>query len=232
MTALVRIRAERDRMSAIERRIADFILENAQLLRDYSSQQLANALGISQSSVVKFCQKLGFKGYPDLKLSISEAVVRADSGPSASGDAQAAEAPALRYGLWARKSEAEEATRLINPADTLDAVARAIGQAGTRYAFGTGDDALPARAFAQQLGLLGLRTVHEADPAHMAAHLGATRPGDVLLLFSEHGSQPALAQLPRNTSGRLPMFCTVNSSAAPVGTAASAAATSMRPAPV
>ena len=197
MTALVRIRAERDRMSAIERRIADFILENAQLLRDYSSQQLANALGISQSSVVKFCQKLGFKGYPDLKLSISEAVVRADSGPAASGDAQAAEAPALRYGLWARKSEAEEATRLINPADTLDAVARAIGQAGTRYAFGTGDDALPARAFAQQLGLLGLRTVHEADPAHMAAHLGATRPGDVLLLFSEHGSQPALAQLQR-----------------------------------
>ena len=71
MTALVRIRAERARMSAIERRIADFILENAQLLRDYSSQQLANALGISQSSVVKFCQKLGFKGYPDLKLSIS-----------------------------------------------------------------------------------------------------------------------------------------------------------------
>ena len=52
MTALVRTRAERDRMSAIERRIADFILENAQLLRDYSSQQLANALGISQSSVV------------------------------------------------------------------------------------------------------------------------------------------------------------------------------------
>ena len=143
MTALVRIRAERDRMSAIERRIADFILENAQLLRDYSSQQLANALGISQSSVVKFCQKLGFKGYPDLKLSISEAVVRADSGPAANGDA------------------------------------------------------LPARAFAQQLGLLGLRTVHEADPAHMAAHLGATRPGDVLLLFSEHGSQPALAQLQR-----------------------------------
>ena len=77
MSALVKIRSERDRMSAIERRIADFVLDNAQLLRDYSSQQLANALGISQSSVVKFCQKLGFKGYPDLKLSISEAVVRA-----------------------------------------------------------------------------------------------------------------------------------------------------------
>ena len=63
MSSLLRISAQRDRMSAIERRIADYILENAHLLRDYSSQQLANALEISQSSVVKFSQKLGFKGY-------------------------------------------------------------------------------------------------------------------------------------------------------------------------
>ena len=59
---LLRIRAERDRMSAMERRIADYIVENAHFLRDYSSQQLADALGISQSSIVKFAQKLGFKG--------------------------------------------------------------------------------------------------------------------------------------------------------------------------
>jgi Mn2+/Fe2+ NRAMP family transporter len=74
MSPLLKIRSERDSMSAIERRVADYIVENAHLLRDYSSQQLANALGISQSSVVKFSQKLGFKGYPDLKYSISEAL--------------------------------------------------------------------------------------------------------------------------------------------------------------
>src|SRR5690606_18203767 len=80
MQPLLIIRAERGQMSAIERRIADFILDNTHLLRDYSSQQLANALGISQSSVVKFSQKLGFKGYPDLKASIGEAVARAGEG--------------------------------------------------------------------------------------------------------------------------------------------------------
>ena len=121
-TALVKIRSERDRMSAIERRIADFVLENAQLLRDYSSQQLANALGISQSSVVKFCQKLGFKGYPDLKLSISEAVVRAGNGNDADVSGEDADAPRRPAAdLWQRKSEAEEATRLINPPEALDA---------------------------------------------------------------------------------------------------------------
>ena len=127
MTALVKIRSERDRMSAIERRIADFVLENSQLLRDYSSQQLANALGISQSSVVKFCQKLGFKGYPDLKLSINEAVARADNGHDGEATGEQTELRRPAAGLWLRKSEAEEATRLINPPETLDAVAKAIG---------------------------------------------------------------------------------------------------------
>ena len=83
MPPLLKIRSERDQMSAIERRIADFLLENAHLLRDYSSQQLADALNISQSSVVKFSQKLGFKGYPDLKFSIGEAVARNSGGEAA-----------------------------------------------------------------------------------------------------------------------------------------------------
>ena len=199
MTALVKIRSERDRMSAIERRIADFILENAQLLRDYSSQQLANALGISQSSVVKFCQKLGFKGYPDLKLSINEAVVRADNGGGiALSDEYASELPRPAAGLWQRKSEAEEATRLINPPEALAAAAQAIGRARTVFIIGLGEDDIHARAFALRLSLLGILTVHNFDPAHMIASLSAASANDVLLVFSEHGMQPALCHLSRH----------------------------------
>lgn len=69
-------------MSASEKRLADFILKNSALIRDYSSQQLAFSVGVSQSSVVKFSQKLGYKGFTNLKLAIRETVVRQDSsGP-------------------------------------------------------------------------------------------------------------------------------------------------------
>ena len=195
MTALVKIRSERDRMSAIERRIADFVLENAQLLRDYSSQQLANALGISQSSVVKFCQKLGFKGYPDLKLSINEAVARSDNGNVGETPDEHAGAPGPAADLWQRKSEAEGATRLINPPEALDAAAQVIGRARTVFIIGLGEDDIHARAFALRLSLLGILTVHNFDPAHMTASLSAAAPNDVLLVFSEHGMQPVLCQL-------------------------------------
>jgi DNA-binding MurR/RpiR family transcriptional regulator len=197
MSPLVKIRSERDRMSAIERRIADFILENAQLLRDYSSQQLATALRISQSSVVKFSQKLGFKGYPDLKYSVGEAVARADNGDDATPTATATQRAAGSDGndLWRRKSEAEEETRLINPPHALRAVADTIGGAGKVFIIGLGEDDIHARAFAWRLSLLGILTIHNFDTAHMTASVSAAAPGDVLLVFSEDGKQAALSQI-------------------------------------
>lgn len=195
MSSLVKIRAERDQMSAIERRIADFILENAHLLRDYSSQQLANSLGISQSSVVKFSQKLGFKGYPDLKVSVSEAVARDNGNGEARVDhpradpqgAQAAE-------LWRAKSLAEEETRLINTPDKIAEIARAIDGAGKVFILGTGEDGVPAQAFAVRLALLGVPVIAHSDPLLMSSALAIADRNDLLILFSEHGRPHALAQ--------------------------------------
>ena len=198
MSSLVKIRAERDQMSAIERRIADFVLDNAQLLRDYSSQQLANALGISQSSVVKFCQKLGFKGYPDLKYAIGDDIARADNGDAdhATPTGDDPTAP-IASDLWRRKTEAEEETRSINPAATLGAVASALAGSVRVFSIGLGEDDIHARAFALRLSLLGILTVHNFDTAHMTASVSAAAKGDVLLVFSEHGKQPALCQIGR-----------------------------------
>ena len=195
MTPLLRIRAEREQMSAIERRIADFILDNAQLLRDYSSQQLAAALGVSQSSVVKFSQKLGYRGYPDMKYSIAEAAM-----PEGAAAARVAAegTPEMRSGdLWRRKSEAEAETRAINPPAVLDYIASLLDRAPKVLLIGTGEDGPVARAFAQRLAMAGVVAVHHFDLAHLASSVASPRVGDVLLAISEHGSQPALCQLAR-----------------------------------
>lgn len=199
MSPLLKIRSERDQMSAIERRIADFLLDNAHLLRDYSSQQLANALGISQSSVVKFSQKLGYKGYPDLKYSIGQAVARGDGGDDNVASEVRNDDPhaALAEDLWHLKAQAEAATRLINPPERIDAIAAAIQQAGKVFIIGLGEDGIPARAFATRLSMLGILTVHYVDAILMQAGVSSAAPGDVLLVFSEHGRQPALCQISR-----------------------------------
>jgi DNA-binding MurR/RpiR family transcriptional regulator len=198
VSSLVKIRAERGQMSAIERRIADFILENAHLLRDYSSQQLANSLGISQSSVVKFSQKLGFKGYPDLKVSVSEAVARENgNGETRAVTPRSDPQTALAGDLWRNKTLAEEETRLINTPERIAEIARALDTADKVFVFGVGEDGLPARAFAVKLAQLGIPVVAHTDPVLMSSMLAIAGKGDVLMLFSEHGRQPALSQAER-----------------------------------
>ena len=200
MSPLLKIRSERDQMSAIERRIADFLLDNAHLLRDYSSQQLADALGISQSSVVKFSQKLGFKGYPDLKYSIGEAVARSNGGDDARRRRRASDDPhaALAENLWHGKAQAEEETRLINPPETHRRDRRRDRQRrqGLRHRPGRGRHCRRAHS-RMKLSLLGILTVHHFDPVLMTASISTAAAGDVLLVFSEHGQQAALCQIAR-----------------------------------
>ena len=200
MPPLVKIRSERDHMSAIERRIADFILDNAHLLRDYSSQQLASALGVSQSSVVKFSQKFGFRGYPDLKYSIGQAVARNGADAPAQAAPVAGERDdfaRIEEGLRRSKVAAEEETRLLNPRSRIEEIVGLLDGAGKVFVFGLGDDGLFAREFSMRLSLLGVLTVHHADPILMMANLSAARPSDLMLLFSEFGQLPQLSQISR-----------------------------------
>jgi len=200
MPPLLKIRSERDSMSAIERRIADFILDNAHLLRDYSSQQLASALGISQSSVVKFSQKLGFKGYPDLKFSVGEAVARAGNGqPAAHADADADpdDYTRLDEALRQSKAAAEEETRVINPRADVETIVGLLDRAPKVFVCGLGDDGVYAREFSMRLSLLGVLTIHHADPILLISNLSAVRAGDVLMMFSEFGQLPQLTHAAR-----------------------------------
>ena len=200
MPPLLKIRAERERMSAIERRIADYILDNAHLLRDYSSQQLASALGISQSSVVKFSQKLGFRGYPDLKYSVGQAIARGNGGQPADPTAPADGGDAytrLEDSLRRSKAAAEEETRLLNPRARIEQIVARIDQAQKVFVCGLGDDGLFAREFAMRLSLLGVLTVHHADAILMMTNVSAARPGDGLILLSEFGQVPQLSQISR-----------------------------------
>lgn len=186
MSSLLKIRAERDQMSAIERRIADFLLDNAHLLRDYSSQQLASALGISQSSVVKFSQKLGFKGYPDLKYAIGEALARSDAESdvaegNGNGDASASDA------LWRAKTAAQEETALVSPAAQIHAVAALLSAAPRVLVHGRGEDGLHAMIFAARLAQLGIAATAQSDASIALPILATLGAGDVLVVLSEHG---------------------------------------------
>ena len=62
MNCLIRIRQRYAGFAQSDKKLADFLLSQPDRARHLSSQQLASEAGVSQSSVVKFAQKIGFKG--------------------------------------------------------------------------------------------------------------------------------------------------------------------------
>lgn len=58
---------EREHFSDIDSRIADYILERQENLKEDSVRQMAKKLYVAPSSVIRFCQKLGYEGFNELR---------------------------------------------------------------------------------------------------------------------------------------------------------------------
>ncbi|WP_034733808.1 MULTISPECIES: MurR/RpiR family transcriptional regulator [Pseudidiomarina] len=204
MSCLLKIRAMRDDMSLIERKLADFILENTHLLRDYSSQQLADAIGVSQSSVVKFSQKLGYRGYPDLKFAVNEAVVSASNQNRATASHPAQERSLMD--TFAELRDAQYAVMQgvadINENEKLQAALKQLTKAETIQVAGFGKSAIVAKDFVLRLMQIGKVTLSSTDPAlqiQMATTLGE---GNVLFAISDGGQNSDIVKIVRQAKSK------------------------------
>ncbi len=206
MSALITIRSMREGMSAIERRIADFVLDNAHLIRDYSSQQLASALGISQSSVVKFCQRLGFKGYPDLKLAIHEEVVRQPANLTQEQQSPEPQIIKISSTLLQQKWRAVEETLAINANVDLQKFIAWLSSTQQLYIIGIAEDSLVARELALQFMARGYTVISDSDPFSMRLALNSIGEHDLLFIVSsneQHADLMALAHKARDRHAKV-----------------------------
>ncbi|KUJ84536.1 MurR/RpiR family transcriptional regulator [Microbulbifer flavimaris] len=194
MTCLLKMRAMRDQMSVNERKLADFILENTKLLRDYSSQQLADVVGVSQSSVVKFSQKLGYKGYPSLKLAVYETyaeAARAQSGQSeGEGHFFRPDNPLSQLGQ--KKLEVLENTAGINEAEHIAAAIAAIRGARCIQVSACPGSIAVAKYLTYQLLELGCWAVFVESGQVQHRMANSLREEDLLCIICDFGGEETL----------------------------------------
>ncbi|MFV8782041.1 MurR/RpiR family transcriptional regulator [Microbulbifer sp. SA54] len=189
MGSLAKIRAMRNGMSNHERRIADYLLDNVDAVRSHSSKRLAERIGVSQSSVVKFSQKLGYRGYSEFKLSLTESVARTAMLPQAiHGDiCSDDDVNTVAQKLIARKNLALNETLLINPEAVLLEAVDKLNSAGRIVLAGVGASSLVAKDLAFKLMKLGKSVIAESDTHVQVANAATLGSGDLVLAISESG---------------------------------------------
>mgnify|MGYP003635118118 CR=1 FL=1 len=197
MSCLAIIRSARDEMSANEKKLADFILENPSLIRDYSSQQIAGSVGVSQSSVVKFSQKMGYKGFTDLKLAIHESVVKQESNVAVLNGRHTSRGcgESLKDRLYQAKNDAISGATDLNDDDSLRLAARAIESAARVQLVSSGNAFGVVRDCALKLAGIGKPVIAEPDAEVQSLSVATLTRGDCLILISSTGQSSQLSKL-------------------------------------
>lgn len=73
--ALAAIRGSYRHFSEKEKKIADYVLTDPKNIIHLTINQIADELGLAESTIFRFCQRIGFKGFQAFKISLAAEVV-------------------------------------------------------------------------------------------------------------------------------------------------------------
>ena len=183
---LSQVEAKREQLRPSERKLADYVLEAPREVLDLSMTDFAKRAGVSQPTIARFCQALGFSGFREFKIRLAQSV--AADVPTVYRDVRTDEPPA---GVAAKVLD-RTIGALIGVRNTLssDSVAAAIAilAAARRIEFyGAGGSGIAALDMQHKFFRLGVPSVAYSDPhtyTTSAALLGA---GDVVVAISNTG---------------------------------------------
>ena len=195
MNCLIRIRQRYPDLAQSDKKLADYLLTQPDNVRHLSSQQLAFEAGVSQSSVVKFAQKMGFKGFPALKLAISEALASNPNPHSVPVHNQIRGDDPMRLvgeKLIKENVAAMHATLDVNSEDKLMESVTMLRTARRIILTGIGASGLVAQNFAWKLLKIGFNAVVERDMHALLATVQALDSNDLLLAISYSGERREL----------------------------------------
>ncbi|MCF7362301.1 XRE family transcriptional regulator [Vibrio diazotrophicus] len=192
MSVSNKIIAKRSQLSQSGRLVADWIVENAEKAAYMTSQEVAQEAQVSQSTIVKFTQRLGFKGYSEFKLALSEDIGRKQaiaSTPLHSGIFADDPLAVIAQKLIKAKTDAMIQTTNALSFDACNQAAQWLSDARTVQIVGIGGSALTAKDLGYKLLKLGITALTEQDSHVQIAVARTLTEKDVQIAISFSGER-------------------------------------------
>ncbi len=177
-----KIREYYDHLSRSYRKVADYIMSNYYDVAFMTAAQLAYAVGVDTTTVVRFSQRLGYNGYPDLLQDVREQV-KSEIYAAYEPKPLAPEDPA---GVFKDRIEQErqnlQQMLVQNPPDHLGAVARLLESIERIVVVGEGYAETVAEMVAQQFRHRGVQADYLPNDAVKKAATLMTLDCNVLVI--------------------------------------------------
>ncbi len=190
MSITHKILLSRNKLPTSGRRIADWIIANPEEVLALTSQELATKIEVGQSSIVKFTQRLGYRGFSQFKRALIEEMSRKSAiqhAPLHANIETSDSTATIIQKLIKAKSEAifQTSNALIN--SPFESVVNLVDQANRVQIVGMGGSALSGKDLAYKLLKLGVAVISEFD-SHVQVGIARTLgPKDVQIALSFSG---------------------------------------------
>jgi RpiR family carbohydrate utilization transcriptional regulator len=201
INSLARIRSQIPTLVASEARVASWVLRQPEKVMHLSMAQVAQACGVSDTTVLRFCRNAGFQGYLDLKLSIARDL----TGPTqiihddiVEGD----EPAAIARKVFLSNIQALYDTLEVLNEEALNQAVNLLDQAKLILIIGVGTSGPIVQSMYNQFFRLGLNCKAQTDSYLQLMEVALLGPGDVVVAISQTGSSTdpilTLAEARRN----------------------------------
>lgn len=176
-----------------ERKIAAYLLENFDKSLHSTLLELADGIGVSDASIVRFCKSIGYIGFQEYKINAAMQCVPEPRlyNPSLSVDDSPAE---LCNKIFAIESSALEQTKQELDIKVMNEVADLLINAKRINLVGTGGSAISARDFQHKLLKIGVRAELQEDKDLQLMSASLLTENDVLFAISHSGSNLHVAE--------------------------------------
>lgn len=162
---LLHLRSTYPTLRPAERRVAQEILENPQEVVHLSITELATRAEVSDATVVKFCKRLGYKGFQEFKILLAQDV--AIQPEPIYGEVEPDnDLHTIKEKIFQANITALQDTAKVLDSQILEATVEAMAQAREIHFYGLGASGIVALDAEQKFSRIGLRANAFVDP-HM-----------------------------------------------------------------
>ena len=74
MDYLIKIKERWDEFTPSDKKIGEYIVDNPEQIVNYNTLELADFIDTSQSAIIRFIKKIGYKGYIDFKIDVAKSL--------------------------------------------------------------------------------------------------------------------------------------------------------------
>ncbi|WP_373767982.1 MurR/RpiR family transcriptional regulator [Glaesserella sp.] len=184
------IGALQNSLTKTEKKIANAILAQPDLLSQCSLSEVAHQLDVGEATFIRFCRTLGFKGYTDFKLDLAIELATQEKESSVLLDTDVSETDTPReIAIKLQTTLNNVITETINLLDfnELEKVVAELRKAKRIFLFGVGSSGITAEDAKHKLMRIGLQTDAVTNNHFMYMQAALLKKGDVVIGISHSG---------------------------------------------